>query len=149
MPTNDNAGIVTDLPIILPAGATLFFNTYDQYDDSWDGTNFELRTAVEGGGELIASGINPNDGFEDPGGTWLDGETGTKWESTTEFTVPGEEGEIGDLTPPLTVLNFNEDGEDRPAVISFVAQSEIHEVFVEGLLGWCSNGVGRSLSVSL
>jgi hypothetical protein len=94
LPTNESAGLVTDLPITLPSGAMLFFNTYDQYDDSWDETNFELRTAPEGGGELIAIGINPDDGFEDPGGEWLDGQTGTKWESTTEFLVPDGVGEF-------------------------------------------------------
>jgi hypothetical protein len=132
-PTNDSAGLVTDLPITLPIGdEVIYFNTYDQYDDGWDGTNFELRTLPGGEGDIVASGIDPNDGFEDPGGTWLDGETGTKWESSTEFIVPGGE-EPEEDSVLLTVLNLNSDEIDRPLRITFVAQSETHEVKIEGL----------------
>ena len=75
--------------------------------------------------------MDPDDGFEDPDGEWLDGMTGTKWESSTEFVVPGEVPPEEDVF--LTVLNLNSDEIDRPLRITFVAQSETHEVKIEGL----------------
>lgn len=62
----DNQGLVTDEAVNLSShcGTTLYLNAYDRYDDDWDGTTYEIRTAPAGGGTLIINngGLSPDDG---------------------------------------------------------------------------------------
>ncbi len=46
----NGAGLLTDEPITgLTDGVTYYINCYDKYDDSWDNTLYEVRTASGGG----------------------------------------------------------------------------------------------------
>ena len=136
VPTPQHQGVVTDMPITLPGGSSFWFNAYDRYDDTWDGHNWEIRTEPNGGGTLLAFGNNPDDGLNDGGGQWLigAGAPGTKFESTTQFTMPAAPSGGGDPNPPLTVLSVNSDGIERPLHISFTAASTTHEVVIRGLM---------------
>lgn len=72
----NGAGLVTDQVFTVTDGVTYYINCYDKYDDSWDGTTYEIRNASGGGGELVANngGASPDDNndedssssFEDP-----------------------------------------------------------------------------------
>ncbi|MGB0882566.1 MAG: T9SS type A sorting domain-containing protein [Vicingaceae bacterium] len=82
----NGSGLLTDESITLNCGTTYFLNAYDQWGDDWDGTTYELRDAISGGGTLIInnSGNSP-DGF---GGfnssTWV---AGDDLETSESFTI--------------------------------------------------------------
>ncbi len=59
----DSQGLVTDASFIITNGTTYYINCYDRYADGWDGTTYEIRTAPNGLGQLVAnnSGSSPND----------------------------------------------------------------------------------------
>jgi len=84
------AGFLTDQAITLNCGTTYYLNTFDRYDDSWDGTTYELRDATGGGGTLIInnSGNSPDDGTDaDATSTWGIGEYAVDLESSESFNV--------------------------------------------------------------
>ena len=60
-------GLVTDAAFTIVDGTTYYINCYDRYDDSWDGTTYQIRTAAAGGGILVANngGVSPDDGNDD------------------------------------------------------------------------------------
>lgn len=71
----NGAGLLTDMPIVINDGQTYYINCYDRYADSWDGTTYELRDAISGGGLLIANngGVSPDDGNDnDVSSSWGD-----------------------------------------------------------------------------
>ncbi len=83
-------GALTDEAITLNCGTTYFLNSFDKYDDSWDGTTYELRDAIGGGGTLIInhSGISPDDGSDaDATSTWGVGEYNVDLEASESFSV--------------------------------------------------------------
>ena len=57
-------GLVTDSAFTIVDGTTYYINCYDRYDDGWDGTTYQIRTAPAGGGILVANngGVSPDDG---------------------------------------------------------------------------------------
>jgi hypothetical protein len=82
------AGLVTDEAITLNCATTFYLNTFDRYDDGWDGTLYTLRDATAGGGTLIInnSGASPDDGTDsDATSTWGVGEYNVDLESSESF----------------------------------------------------------------
>ena len=82
----NGSGLLTDEAITLNCGTTYFLNAYDQWGDDWDGSTYELRDAISGGGTLIINnGGNSPDGF---GGfnssTWV---AGDDLETSESFTI--------------------------------------------------------------
>ena len=111
----NGAGLLTDETITLVEGVTYYINCYDQYDDSWDGTTYELRTATLGGGTLICNneGNSPNDNADiDGSGNWEG--TPNEIESSEAFIyIPPQPNDLGiiSLSLPLEYCNLsnNED----------------------------------------
>jgi hypothetical protein len=84
------AGLLTDEPITLTCATTYHLNTFDRYDDGWDGTTYALRDATGGGGTLIINngGVSPDDGTDaDATSTWGVGEYTVDIESSESFSV--------------------------------------------------------------
>ncbi|MCL4856263.1 MAG: choice-of-anchor J domain-containing protein, partial [Flavobacteriales bacterium] len=66
-------GLVTDSAFTIVDGTTYYINCYDRYDDGWDGTTYQIRTAPAGGGILVVNngGVSPDDGNDDDAsGSW-------------------------------------------------------------------------------
>ncbi len=63
----DSPGFLTDATFSVNCGATLYINAYDKYDDSWDGSVYEIWTGPGKTGILVAnnSGISPDDANDD------------------------------------------------------------------------------------
>ncbi len=78
-------GLVSDSSFTLTNGTDYYINCYDRYADSWDGTTYEIRTAPNGLGQLIAnnSGVSPND--------FNDNDASSAWEN------PIDELEVSEL----------------------------------------------------
>ena len=84
------AGLITDEAITLTCGTTYYLNTFDRYDDGWDGTTYELRDATGGGGTLIINngGASPNDGSNaDATSSWTSSEYTVDIETSESFSV--------------------------------------------------------------
>tara|TARA_B100000809_G_scaffold148705_1_gene146177 strand:- start:890 stop:2998 length:2109 start_codon:yes stop_codon:yes gene_type:complete len=84
------AGLLSDEAIVISCGTTYYLNTFDRYDDSWDGTTYTLRDATGGGGTLIInnSGASPDDGSDaDATAIWGVGEYTVDLESSESFSV--------------------------------------------------------------
>ncbi|MGB0807132.1 MAG: hypothetical protein ACPGRC_10595, partial [Salibacteraceae bacterium] len=62
----NGAGYLTDSSFTVTNGTTYYISCYDRYDDSWDGTTYEIRTAAAGGGVLVANngGVSPDNGTD-------------------------------------------------------------------------------------
>jgi hypothetical protein len=96
----NSSGLLTNQPIDLTvyAGQTLYLNTYDQYDDGWDGTVYEL--SLNGTVVINNSGNSPNDGADtDASFTWE--ATQEELETSEAFTVPS--GMLLSWTPAATL----------------------------------------------
>lgn len=82
----NGSGFLSDEAITLNCGTTYYLNAYDRWGDDWDGSTYELRDAISGGGTLIINnGGNSPDGF---GGfnssSWV---AGVDLETSESFTV--------------------------------------------------------------
>ncbi|MGB1218442.1 MAG: fibronectin type III domain-containing protein, partial [Flavobacteriales bacterium] len=82
-PIGTGSGLLTNEAIALPSSGTYYLNCYDQYDDSWDGTVYDL---TDGTTTIINNGgTPPDDGTDiDASGGW-DG-TADELESSEAFT---------------------------------------------------------------
>jgi hypothetical protein len=85
------SGLLTDQAFTVTDGVDFYVNCYDQYDDSWDGTTYEVRDAPSGGGILVINngGASPSDG--------ADTDATSSWDGTEEER---ETSEVGNYTPP-------------------------------------------------
>ena len=71
----DSQGLVTDQAFTVNDGQTYYINCYDLYDDTWDGSTYEVRDLMGGFGTLVCNngGLSPDDGNDqDVGGIWED-----------------------------------------------------------------------------
>ena len=97
----DGAGFLTDAPFTVTDGTPYYISCYDKYADGWDGTTYEIRTAVTGGGILVADngGTSPDDG--------TNGDASSAWETRT---LERESDELFSYTPPSTMLYLTSSG---------------------------------------
>jgi len=90
----DDQGLLSDETVDLTAycGTTLYINTYDRYDDSWDGTTYEIWSGPGQTGVLLANngGLTPDSGDDDDcnGSGWCTTDPDSEQESSEIFTVP-------------------------------------------------------------
>lgn len=126
------AGLLTDEAITLNCGTTYYLNSFDKYDDSWDGTTYTLRDAAGGGGTLILNngGVSPDDGSDtDATSTWLGSDYAADVESSESFslTCPCVVPSIGTATAVTTncasgkfdvQLTITSDGEGGSVTVS-------------------------------
>lgn len=91
----DASGLLTDQAFVVNDGVDFYVNCYDQYDDSWDGTTYEVRDATGGGGILVMNngGNSPTDG--------ADTDASNGWDATEEER---ETSELGNYTPPACTV---------------------------------------------
>jgi hypothetical protein len=98
------AGLLTNESIDLSAysGQTLYLNSYDKYDDSWDGTLYTLEDASS---NVIInnSGSSPDDGQDTDQSTGWDG-TSDEIEISESFTVSSS-GSGGGSSATVFTLN--------------------------------------------
>ena len=89
---SNGSGHITDAVITVEDGVTYYINAYDQYDDTWDGDTYELRSAPGGGGTLVANngGATPDDGNDE--------DASFNWGDTQEQEL--EVSEAFSYTPP-------------------------------------------------
>ncbi len=90
--TTNGGGLVSDIAVDVSGfcGQTLYLNAYDRWDDSWDGTTYEIWTAAGQTGTLLANngGADPDDGNDDDSGSnWCD-TFAEELESSESFTAP-------------------------------------------------------------
>ncbi|MEZ7901387.1 MAG: hypothetical protein QMC34_05725, partial [Flavobacteriales bacterium] len=87
----NGSGLLTDEPFTVTDGTPYYISCYDKYADGWDGTTYEIRTAVSGGGILVANngGLSPNDG--------VDGDGSSAWQTRA---LERESDELFSYTPP-------------------------------------------------
>lgn len=99
----NGSGLLTNESVCLTSGTTYFFNTYDSFDDSWDGTTYTIEVC----GTIIANngGVTPNDGIDnDANGSWEG--TLNELETSESFTPMMtksdycENDPVGDLCAP-------------------------------------------------
>ncbi len=87
-------GLVNDEVVDISAfcGQTLFINAYDRYDDSWDGTTYEIWDGPSQTGNLLASnGGSTPDSFEDDdcsGSSWCISDPSSELEISEAFAAP-------------------------------------------------------------
>lgn len=87
-------GLVNDQLIDVSAycGSTLYVNAYDRYDDSWDGTIYEIWTGSGQSGTLLAnnSGVSPDSGDDNDcsGSGWCITDPGSELEISESFSAP-------------------------------------------------------------
>ena len=82
----NGAGLLSNEPVCLMSNTTYYINAYDQYDDSWDGTLYEVTL----NGVVIANngGESPDDGADtDPSFNWDGSEE--EFESSESFFFDG------------------------------------------------------------
>ena len=89
---SNGSGLLTDAMFTVDDGATYYINAYDQYDDTWDGDTYEIRSAPAGGGFLVANngGDSPDDGNDE--------DVSSAWGDTQEQEL--EVSEAFSFTPP-------------------------------------------------
>ncbi|NRA12365.1 MAG: hypothetical protein HRT57_10460, partial [Crocinitomicaceae bacterium] len=87
-------GLLTDFEVDLSAycGQILYINTFDRYDDSWDGTTYVIYDAAGQTGTLLASngGITPDSGEDDDcnGSGWCTATPLSELETSESIIVP-------------------------------------------------------------
>jgi hypothetical protein len=83
----NGAGLLTNQLINLLSyqGQTLYLNTYDQYDDGWDGTIYTL--SYNGSTVINNGGVSPSDGADTDASISWDA-SAAELETSESFTVP-------------------------------------------------------------
>ena len=63
----NSPGLLNDATFVINCGTTYYINAYDKYDDSWDGTTYEIWTGPGKTGLLVANngGLSPDDNNDD------------------------------------------------------------------------------------
>lgn len=138
----NGAGLLTDEPVCLMSNTTYYINAYDQYDDSWDGTLYEVVL----NGVVIANngGESPNDGQDtDPTFNWDGSEE--EFESSEafffdasakdfmSFSHPAQTGDaVIDLDNKTIALEVSGSTDLSTLVVNF-SVSALAEVSVDGL----------------
>ncbi len=103
-----SAGLLTDEAISLNCGTTYYLNTFDRYDDGWDGTTYILEETSSGPIIINNAGSSPDDGSDsDATSTWGAGEYSVDLESSEAFSVtcPCVSPSIGTATTITTNCN--------------------------------------------
>ena len=82
----NNSGLLTNelIDLIAYKGQTLYLNAYDQYDDTWDGSIYEL--SFDGTIVINNSGATPDDGNNDDASAGWD-QSSAELESSESFVV--------------------------------------------------------------
>ena len=126
----DGSGLLTDQAFTVTDGVDFYINCYDQYDDSWDGTTYEVRDATGGGGLLVANngGASPTDG--------ADTDATFNWDATEEER---ETSELANYTPPacpgaqlFSATNVTENSADLAWTGGATCVSEEYWIIVAG-----------------
>jgi hypothetical protein len=101
----NSPGLVTDVPFVVNCGTTYYINAYDKYDDSWDGTTYEIWTGPGKTGLLIANngGLSPNDNNDDDASPAFGDTQADELEVSEGFTTPCP------CNAPTVVFSTNED----------------------------------------
>lgn len=84
----NGAGLVTDIAINVAdyCGITLYLNSYDEWEDSWDGTLYTLEETVSGPTIINNGGASPDDGSAMGAGGWQG--TVSEIEISEAFVIP-------------------------------------------------------------
>lgn len=110
----NGAGLVTDVPFCVNDGVTYYINTYDSFDDGWDGTVYAITDQFS---FVVANngGASPNDltdldaggSFEDPA---IELESSEAFSYTPSSCAPVNNLAVDALTSSSADVSWNENG---------------------------------------